>query len=184
MAPRLTTAALALLGAAAIGAVATVAATDATSAASVAGRSAVFVPGALSLAALALLAIALLLSDARPLLPGIALLGAAWLVGIPDSSAWHRLTAVAGGSLLAVAEMAYWSLDFRVAGRDRSEIHIRRAAAIAALAGVSTMLALIPELDLASIPITGLELTAMGLMAAAALIAVAASMAWRLRRAP
>jgi hypothetical protein len=47
--------------------------------------------------------------------------------------------------------------------------------------GASIMLALIPQLDLSAIPVSGLELTAAGLLAAAALVAVAAVMAWRLR---
>lgn len=181
MAPRLTTAALALLGAAAFAAVSTAAATDPTSFASAFGRSGWMISGYLSLAALACLALALTLADAGPITLALALLGAAWLVGIPASEGWRSLTAVAGGSLLAVAELAFWSLDFRVAGRDQREVHIRRGATIAALVGASVLLALVPELNLSPTPTAGLELTAAGLLGAAALIAVAASLAWRLR---
>ena len=181
MAPRLTTAALALAGAAVFGAISTVAATDHTSVAVATGRFGPMIPGLLSLASLAFLAIAVALPDGRPIVLGIALLGAAWLVGIPDSAAWRSLTAVAAGWLLAVAELAYWSLDFRVAGKNAPTIYVRRGATIAALVAASTLLALVPQLDLSGIPVGGLELTAAGLLAAAALIAAAASMAWRLR---
>ena len=181
MAPRLTTAALALSGAAVFGAVSAVAATDHTSAVAAAGRFGPVIPVLLSLGSLAFLALALALPDGRPIVLGIALLGVAWLVGIPDSATWRSLTAVAAGWLLAVAELAYWSLDFRVAGKDAPTIYVRRAATIAALVGASILLALVPQLDLSGIPIGGLELTGAGLLAAAALVAVAAAMAWRLR---
>jgi hypothetical protein len=180
MAPRLTTAALALGGAAAFAAVSTAAATDGTSIASAAGRSAWMIPGYLSLAALACMVLGLTLADARPIGPALALLGAAWLVGAPNSDAWHALTAVAGGWLLAVAELTYWSLDFKLAGRDPRAIHFRRAAAIAVLVGASVGLAMVPMLNV-SPPTAGIELTVAGLLGAAALIAVAASLAWRLR---
>jgi hypothetical protein len=181
MAPRLITAALALAGAAVIGVVSTAVSTDAGSVAATVSHNGFMIPGLLSVAALGLLAVAMAIPDGRPILLVIALLGAAWLIGIPDTAAWRSLTAVAGGWLLAVAELAYWSLDFRVAGNDQPDIHVRRAATIAALVGASIMLALIPQLDLSAIPVSGLELTAAGLLAAAALVAVAAVMAWRLR---
>lgn len=181
MAPRLTTAALALVGATVLAVVSTVAATDGTSIASAAGRSGWMIPGCLSLAGLACLVLGLAIADSRPIGPALALLGAAWLVAAPNSDAWHALTAVAGGWLLAVAELAYWSLDFRVAGKDERAIYVRRAATIFALVGACILLALVPQLDLSAVPISGIELTAAGLFAAAALIAVAAGMAWRLR---
>jgi hypothetical protein len=83
--------------------------------------------------------------------------------------------------LLGVAELAYWSLDFKIAGRDQRAIHIRRAATIAILVGASVVLGLVPELDVSPTATAGVELTAVGLLAAAALIAVAASLAWHLR---
>jgi len=181
MAPRLTTAALALIGAAAFGAVATAASTGPGSPMAVAGRAGPMIPGFLSVAALACLVLALPLSEAGPIGLALALLGAAWLVGTPASGAWPTLAAVAAGALLAVAELAYWSLDFKVAGKDPPSIHVRRGAAIAALAGASIALALVPELNLSLTPLSGLELTAIGLLGAAALIAVAASLARRLR---
>jgi len=183
MAPRLTTAALAILGAAAFGVLATVAATDHTSVASAAGPSGWMIPGLLSLGAMACLTLALTFPTARPIVLALALLGAAWLVGLPNSGVWRSLTAVAGGWLLAVAELAYWSLDFKIAGNDQRDVHVRRAATIAALVGASVALSLIPELDLAAAPTTGLELTAIGFLGAAALVAVAAALAWRLRSA-
>jgi hypothetical protein len=181
MAPRLTTAGLALVGGAIFGAVSTVAALDATSIAGGVGRNGWMIPGVISLGALALLGLALALADARPVFLALALFGAAWLVGIPNSTPWHTLTAIAGGGLLAVAELTYWSVDFKVAGKDQLTIHLRRAATIAALVAASIALALVPQLDLSAIPVGGIELTSAGLLAAAVLIAVAAAMAWRLR---
>jgi hypothetical protein len=180
MAPRLTTAALALVGATVLAVVSTVAATDGTSIASAAGRSGWMIPGCLSLAGLACLVLGLAIADSRPIGPALALLGAAWLVAAPNSDAWHALTAVAGGWLLAVAELAYWSLDFKLAGRDPRAVHMRRGASVAVLVGASVVLAMVPELNV-SLPTAGVELTVAGLLAAAALIAVAASLAWRLR---
>jgi len=181
MAPRLTTAVLAILGAAAFGVLATVAATDHTSVASAAGPSGWMIPGLLSLGAMACLILALTFPTARPIVLALALLSAAWLVSLPNSGVWRSLTAVAGGWLLTVAELAYWSLDFRIAGRDQRTVYVRRAATIAALVGASVVLSLVPELDLSATPTTGLELTAVGLLSAATLVAVAAALAWRLR---
>jgi hypothetical protein len=183
MAPRLTTALLAILGAAAFGILSTIAATDQTSVVAAVGRSGWVIPGLLSLGAMACLILALTFSTARPIVLALALLGAAWLLGLPNSGAWRSLTAVAGGWLLAVAELAYWSLDFRVAGKNQRTVYVRRAATIAALVGASVALSFVPELDLSAALTTGLELTAVGLLGAAALVAVAAALAWRLRSA-
>jgi hypothetical protein len=184
MAPRLTTATLALLGAAVFGVLSTVAATDHTSvAAAAAGRSGWMIPGLLSLAALACLVLALTIPTPGPIVLALALLGGAWLVGLPNAGVLRSLTAVAGGWLLAVAELAYWSLDFRIAGADQRTVHVRRAATIAILVAASVVLSLVPELDLAATPTTGLVLTALGLLGAASLVAVAAALAWRLRSA-
>ncbi len=181
MAPRLTTAALALFGAAAFGVVSTVAGTDPTGAAGAVGPSGWEIPGLLSLGALACLGLGLGLASPRPIVIALALLGIAWLIGLPTSSAWRSLTAAAGGWLLAVAELAYWSLEFRVSGIDQRTVYVRRAATIAALVGASAVLALVPEFDLSPTQIGGVGLTAAGLLAAAALVAVAAALAWRLR---
>jgi len=183
MAPRLTTATLAILGAAVIGLLSTVAATDHTSVAAAAGRSGWVIPGLLSLAALACLVLALAIPTPGPIVLALALLGAAWLVGLPNAGLLRSLTAVAGGWLLAVAELAYWSLDFRIAGADQRTVHVRRAVTIATLVVASVVLSLVPELDLAAAPTAGLALTAIGLLGAAALVGVAASLAWRLRSA-
>jgi len=181
MAPRLITAALALAGAAVIGVVSTAASTDSSSVAAGVGHNGSVIPALLSLTSLGLLGVAMAVPTGRPIFLAIALLGAAWLVGIPDAAAWRSLTAIAGGWLLAIAELAYWSLDFRVPGNDERAIHVRRTATILALVGASIPLALIPQFDLSAVPVSGIELTAAGLLAAAALVAVAAGMAWRLR---
>jgi hypothetical protein len=181
MAPRLTIAGLALAGAAAFAIVSTAAATDPTSAAAATGRLGWLIPGVLSLAALALLAIGLGLAGQRSVLLAIGLLGAAWLVGLPASSTWRSLSAPAGGWLLGVAELACWSIDLRVPSVDATSVYTRRAASIAALVSGATVLALVPELDLPATQGSGLELTIAGLLAAASLLAVAAAMAWRMR---
>ncbi len=181
MAPRLTTALLAILGAAAFGILSTIAATDQTSVAAAAGRSGWMIPGLLSVGAMVCLILALSFQTASPIVLALALLGAAWLVGLPNSGIWRSLTAVAGGWLLTVAELAYWSLDFRIAGRDQKAVYVRRAATIATLVGASVVLSLVPELNLSATATTGLALTVVGLLGASALVAVAAALAWRLR---
>lgn len=182
MAPRLTTAAMALLGAAAITAIATAAATDPSCiAATVAGPNGWMIPGLMSAAGLACLVLALRFASPHPIAPALALFGAAWLVAIPGSGGLRPLTAVAGGWLLAVGELAYWSLDLKLAGKNERAVYVRRGAAVATLVGASTALAIVPELSLSPTPATGVELTALGLLAAAAMVALAATLAWRLR---
>jgi hypothetical protein len=183
MAPRLTTALLAIVGAAVFGVVSTLAATDRTSLAAAVGPSGWIIPGLLSLIAVACLLLALTYPTPWPIFLGLALLGAAWLVGLPSSGGWHALTAVAGGWLLAVAELAYWSLDFRIAGKDERTIRVRRGATIAILVGAAVALSIVPELDLAATSTSSLGLTVVGFLGAAALVAVAAALAWRLRSA-
>jgi hypothetical protein len=173
MAPRLITAAMALLGAAAIGAISTAAATDPSSVAAAVGPSGWMIPGLLSATGLACLVLALGFASPRPIVLALALYGAAWLVGIPSSGGWRPFTAVAGGWLLAVGELAYWSLDFKIAGRDEGTVYLQRGATIAILVGASIALAAVPELSLFPIPATGVELTAAGLLAAAAMVGVA-----------
>ncbi len=181
MAPRLTTAATALLAAAAIGVISTAAATAPSGVAAATGRSGWMIPALLSAAGLVCLTVALTFTSPHPIALALALLGAAWLVGIPSSGVLRPSTAVAGGGLLAVGELAYWSLDFKIAGRDEATVYRRRAATIAVLVGASTALAVVPEANLGAVPVSGLGLTAAGLLAVATLVAVAAALAWRLR---
>ena len=183
MAPRLTTAAVAMMGAAVLGVVSTAAATDATSVASAAGRFGWILPGLLSAGGLALLVLALSAAGPRPIAPALALLGAAWLIGIPGAGGLRAYTPIAAGWLLAVGELAYWSIDLRVAGRDAPGVGLRRGATIALLVGASTALAAVPAIGSLPVPAAGIALTAAGLLGAAALVAVAAALAWRLRPA-
>jgi hypothetical protein len=181
--PRLVTAVLALSGAFALSLFATIAGADGTSPAAVAGHSSWAMPGLLALAGLALLALALAIPHPAPILPSLIALGAAFLVGLPSAGPWRSLTPFAGGWLLAVAELAYWSVDLKVASRDGSAIYLRRAATTSALVAGGIALAVVPEIGVDPGPLTGLELTATGLLGGAALIAVAAGLAWRLRPA-
>jgi hypothetical protein len=182
MAPRLTTTALALLGAAAFAAISTASATDPSCiAATIADRNGWMIPGLLSATGLACLVLALRFATPRLIVPALAVSGAAWLLGIPGSGGLRPLTAVAGGWLLAVGELAYWSLDLKLAGKNERAVYLRRGATVATLVGASTALAIVPELSLSPTPATGVELTALGLLAAAAMVALAAALAWRLR---
>ena len=182
MAPRLITAALALAGAAAFGLVFTALATEPTGVAAAAGRMGWAIPASLSLIALLVLTLALAVASPRPIVLAVALLGAVWLVGVPATGGWRSLAAPAGAWLLAVGELAYWSIEFEVAGANQRTMYVRRAASIAALTGASAILAAVPQLDLSPIQAGGLELTVAGLLAAAALVSVAAALAWRLRQ--
>ena len=179
--PRLITALLALAGSAALAVFATIAGTDATSPAFVAADSGWLIPGLLGLSGVAVLGAALAIPHPGPILPGLALVGAAYLIGLPAAGPWRSLTPFAGGLLLAVAELAYWSVDFKVRGRDAGRVYARRAAAIAGVVAAGVVLAAIPEIDLGGVGLGGVELTIAGLAGGAALIAVAAGLAWRLR---
>jgi hypothetical protein len=182
MAPRLITAALSLAGAAAFGLLFTAVSTDPTGVAAAAGRMGWAIPACLSLIALLVLTLALAFASPRPIVLAVALLGAVWLVGVPATGGWRSLAAPAGAWLLAVGELAYWSIEFEVAGANQRTMYVRRAATIAALTGSSAILAAVPQLDLSPIQAGGLELTVAGLLAAAALVSVAAALAWRLRQ--
>jgi hypothetical protein len=103
--------------------------------------------------------------------------------GIPGAGGLRSITPLAAGLLLAVGELAYWSLDLRVAGRDARGIGLRRGAVTALLVGASTALAAVPELVALPVPVAGVVLTVVGLAGAAALVAAAAVLAWRLRPA-
>ncbi len=148
-----------------------------------ASHSGWLIPGVLGGGGLAVLALALAIPHPSPILLALGLLGAAFLVALPSSGPWRPLTPLAGGWLLAVAELAYWSVDFKVGGGDARRIYARRAATIVALVAAGVVLAVIPEIDFGRLGLGGVELTAAGLLAAAALIAVAAGLAWRLRPA-
>jgi len=182
MAARLITASLSLIGAAAFGLLFTAVSTDPTGIAAATGRLGWTIPGLMSLLALGLLALALAVADPRPVVLALALLGAVWLVGVPTTGSWRSLAAPAGGWLLAVGELAYWSAEFRVTGANQRTIYVRRAATIAAVIGASVVLAVVPQLGLSPVPAGGIELTVAGLLAAAALVSVAAALAWRLRQ--
>jgi hypothetical protein len=179
--PRLATASASLMGAVALAVLTTVAATDRTSAAGVATQASWLVPGLLASSGVAVLGLALVLARPGPIVVSLALLGAAFLLALPTTEPWHSAAPLAGGGLLAVAELAYWSVDLRIAGRDAPTIHRRRMALTAALVAAAIALAAMPEIGLGPTPLTGVELTAFGLAAGAALIALASWLAWRLR---
>jgi hypothetical protein len=159
----------------------TVAATDRTSAAGVAPQASWLVPGLLAGAGVGALGLALVLAHPGPIVVSLGFLGAAFLIALPATEPWHSAAPLAGGWLLAVAELAYWSVELRIAGRDAPGIHRRRLALMVALVAAGIIMAAVPEIGLGQTPLTGVELTALGLGGGAALIALAAWLAWRLR---
>lgn len=127
----------------------------------------------LSVLALAALGGGLALGDARPLPWSIALLGVAWLVAIwPHGDGRSALTAGAGAWLFVVAELAYWSLDFRVAAADDAAVLRRRLARIVALAVAGALLGAIPLVPVSLAPLSGEALTVFGAAAIAVVLAV------------
>jgi len=180
MAPRVTIAVAAVIGAAVLGAASSAAATDATSVVGAVGKSGWVVAVLLSAGGVGLLVLSVTVAGPRPIGPALAMLGAAWLVGIPAAGGLRPFTPLAGAWLLAVGELAYWSLDLRIAGREARVVGLRRGATIALLAGGSSAIAAVPELGLSWTPTAGLALTAFGLLAVVSLVAVAAALAWRL----
>jgi hypothetical protein len=181
MAPRVATAVAALAGAGCLGALSTISATDSASVASAAGNSGWLLAGLLAAAGTALLALALGVAGPRLVAPALALLGAAWLLGIPGSGGLRPLTPLAAGWLLATGELAYWSLELTLPGRDAPEVGLRRAAMIAALVGVAMVPAAVAEFGFSPAPSAGVALTVAGLLAAIALVATAAALTWRVR---
>jgi hypothetical protein len=92
--------------------------------------------GAVGLAAILLLALGLVwpLPSLLPW-PLVALAGAyAWTLGGGDVDQW---TPVYAGGFLAVAELAYWSVELRGRAQDAERLTERRAALIATLALVA-----------------------------------------------
>jgi hypothetical protein len=181
--PRLrrATASASLAGAVALAVLTTVAATDRTSAAGVATQASWLVPGLLASAGVGVLVLALALANPGPIVVSLGLLGTAFLIAQPATEPWHSAAPLAGGWLLAVAELAYWSVELRIAGRDAPGIHRRRLGLTVALLAAGMVMAAVPEIRLGETPLTGVELTALGLAGGAALIALAAWLAWRLR---
>ncbi len=91
--------------------------------------------------AAALLALGLVVRVALAVPVAVALLGAAYvtLVGVEGDALDVRAPLVAA-ALLAVAELAYWSLELRGAVADEPGAYLRRLALIAAeLAGVTAV---------------------------------------------
>jgi hypothetical protein len=181
--PRIATASLAVAGATVLAAFSTIGATDKSSAAAVAANSSWLVPGLLSAFGVAVLGLAIALAYPQAIVLALGFLGTAFLIGLPGSGPWRSVAPLAGGWLLAVAELAYWSIDFRVAGLDDPRIHRRRAALTATLVAAGVASALIPEIGFSPGGLAGIELTALGVIGVGAMLALAAGLAWRLRSA-
>jgi hypothetical protein len=87
-----------------------------------------------TIAALALLAVGLVLSIPVTVPAAVALLGAEYvaILGFEADTLDTRAPLVAG-ALLAVAELAYWSLELRVPVVDEAGTYLRRIALLATL---------------------------------------------------
>jgi hypothetical protein len=139
------------------------------------------IPALFAFAGLVVLALALAFAYPSAIVLGLGFLGAAFLAGLPSTGPLRAAAPLAGGWLLAVAELAYWSVDFKVAGRDDPRIHRRRAGMIAGLVAAGVLLSLVPEIDFNPGGLDGIELTALGVIGGGTLVALAAALAWRLR---
>jgi hypothetical protein len=132
--------------------------------------------GGLALAALVLLALGIA-SPLPSLLPWpVAILAAAyaWKLGNGGVDQWAPVYA---GGLLAVAELAYWSIELRGRWQDAERLTERRAALIAALALASVAAG---GLVLAATSVrigSGIATDLLGVAAAVAALAVVATLA-------
>lgn len=181
MKPRALTGSVALAGAGACALAAILLGLDRSSPAGIAQGSSWLLPGLSAVAGFGLLAIALRFGSASAVVPAVGLLGVALLLGLPSAGSWRAATPLAGAWLLAIAELSSWSIDLRVRGIDAPVVYRHRAAAIIGVLAFGLVLAATVEVGLDPIDLGGLELTALGLLAGATLIGLAATLAWRLR---
>ena len=87
-----------------------------------------------TIVALALLAGGLVLSIPATIPAAVALLGAEYVAILGfETDALHTQAPLVAGALLAVAELAYWSLELRVPVADEAGTYLRRIALLATL---------------------------------------------------
>jgi hypothetical protein len=133
-------------------------------------------------ASLTLLVVGLALAWSAPVAAALGLIGAEYALrfatGPRSLDAWTPLYA---GGLLLAAELAYWSVERRIAVHVEPAIVVRRAGWVIAVSAAGTALAA-ALLVAAGLPIeggTGLE--AIGVIAAGGVLGLAAAAAARLR---
>lgn len=112
----------------------------------------------------------------------IVLLGAAYVLSLElrsDDGSIDAAAPLVGAGLLAVAELAYWSLELKGPGREEPRLLARRAAALVALALVSLLLGAL-VVTITAVPLGGGVLwDAIGVAAAAAALALILRLAQR-----
>jgi hypothetical protein len=127
-------------------------------------------PGALAAAALLLLAAALVGGWPSSLPWVLVLLGGAYVVSLelrPDDGTIDAAAPLVGAGLLAVAELAYWSLELRGPGREERRLLARRGAALVGLSLLSLVLGTL-VVTLTAVPLgSGAAWDAVGVAAAA-----------------
>jgi hypothetical protein len=132
----------------------------------------------ITVAALAVLAVGLVLSLPLTVPAAVALLGAEYVVILAfETDAIDTRAPLVAGALLAVAELAYWSLELRRPVADEAGTSLRRLALLAALLfGVvafgAVILALVEAIEAAGPAVD--VLGAVAAVGALALLALAA----------
>jgi hypothetical protein len=112
----------------------------------------------------------------------LGMLGGEYLVSLyVRGGSAATVAAIYGSGLLLLAELAYWSLERQTPSQDEAGLTLRRALAAALLVlgslGLGLLVAAVTQVSLTG----SLLLTAVGVMAAAAALALVAALAWRLR---
>ena len=140
------------------------------------------IPAAIALGGGLLLGAALM-GGWTALLPwSLVLLGAAYVASLelrPDAGAIDAAAPLVGAGLLAVAELAYWSIELRGPGREERRLLARRAAAVVGLALASLLLGAV-VVTLTAVPLGGgVVWDAVGVAAAAAALTLILRLARR-----
>jgi hypothetical protein len=132
-------------------------------------------PAGIAATAVLLLALALVGGWAGLLPWPLVLLGAAYVASLelrPDGSTIDGAAPLVGAGLLALAELAYWSLELRGPGREERRLLARRGAALVGLALLSLLLGTL-VVTLTAVPLGGgAAWDAVGVAAAAAALAL------------
>jgi hypothetical protein len=129
--------------------------------------------------AVALLALGLLLDNATAVTGGVALLACQFILSLYVRGVTASVVAaIYGSALLLVAELAHWSLQLGVRHRGGGDVLRWRAAATVALVAASLAIGLsAAAISQVSLP-GGIALTAAGIGAVLAAMAIVALLLW------
>lgn len=124
-------------------------------------------------------------------------LATGWAAGIPwviaglaaeelvafvlQGSAVDLRSPVMGVGLFLVSELAYWSLELRIAGRDEAGIHARRVVLLAVLSALALVAAAFPLLGALTVLQAGWLVNVAGVAAAVVALALVTGLVWRAR---